>query len=157
MSKSIKKIFIWIASIIGIGILIYIGFVIYVFISFTCGCGFDDGPFIAKNISPIKITKESERFILSNGGELILTNRNNNLSPILTFIENRKIKWTLDTDISKTKGYENCKLWKLSELKIDEDWSDINLTFYGNWTYGSEAGSMEIDREDGENSFCLSW
>ena len=129
---SFKKVIIWISYLIGIGVLIYIGFVIYVIFSLTSGCGMDDGPFVAKKISPINITQNSHRFRLSNGNQLVLTNRNDSLSPILTFIEKGKVKWTLDTDVKNTKGYEKCSIWKLSDLKVDEGWFELNLTFYAN-------------------------
>ncbi len=112
MNKSSKKIFIWTVSILGIGAITYLGFVAYVIFSMTSGCGMDDGPFKAIKTNPIKITQTSERFKLSKGGELFLTNRNDTLSPILTLIENGKIIWTLDTDVGNTKGYETCRIWE---------------------------------------------
>ena len=86
-----------------------------------------------------------------------MTNRNDPLSPILTLIENGKIIWTLDTDVRNTKGYETCRIWEISNVKITKDTDQIKLRFTGHWTFGAEAGSMEIDRKNGENSFCLSW
>lgn len=157
MNKTVKKIIIWTASIIGIGVIAYLGFVAYVVYSLTSGCGMDDGPFKAITITPIEITETSERFKLSKGGELILTNRNDTLSPILTLIEDGKVIWTLDTDVRNTKGYETCRIWEISNVTITKDTNPIKIRFTGHWTYGAEAGSMEIDRENGENSFCLSW
>ena len=157
MNRTVKKIIIWTASIIGIGVIGYLGFVAYVVYSFSSGCGMDDGPFSAIKTTPIEITETSERFKLSKDGELILTHRNDTLSPILTLIENGKIKWTLDTDVRNTKGYESCRIWELSNVTITKDTDPIKIRFTGHWTYGAEAGSMEIDRENGENSFCLSW
>ncbi len=157
MNKNVKKIIIWTASILGIGVIVYLGFVAYVFYTFSSGCGMDDGPFKAVTTTPIEITETSERFKLSKDGELILTNRNDTLSPILTLIENGKIVWTLDTDVRNTKGYETCRIWEISNVTVTKDTDPIKLQFTGHWTYGAEAGSMEIDRENGENSFCLSW
>jgi hypothetical protein len=157
MNKTVKKIIIWTASIIGIGVITYLGFVAYAVYSFTSGCGMDDGPFKAITTAPIEISETSERFKLSKGGELILTNRNDSLSPILTLIENGKVKWTLDTDVRNTKGFESCRIWELSNVTVTKDTDPIKLRFTGHWTYGAEAGSMEIDRRNGENSFCLSW
>ena len=157
MNNTVKKIFIWTASIISVGVFAYLGFVAYVVFSLTSGCGMDDGPFKAITTTPIELTETSERFKLSKNGELILTNRNDTLSPILTLIENGKVKWTLDTDVRNTKGYESCRIWKISNITIKKDTDLIKLSFTGYWTYGAEAGSMEIDRENGKNSFCLSW
>ena len=157
MNKTVKKIIIWTASILGIGVIAYLSFVAYAVYTFSNGCGMDDGPFEAVTTTPIEITEISERFKLSKGGELILTNRNDTLSPILTLIENGKVIWTLDTDVRNTKGYETCRIWEISNVTITKDTDPIKIRFTGHWTYGAEAGSMEIDRENGENSFCLSW
>lgn len=154
---SIKKVFIWLTVLIGIGVVTYIGYMLYLFMSFATGCGFDDGPFVAKKIAAIKIPDNAERFNLSNGTQLVLINRKENLSPILTCLENGKAKWTLDTDVRNTKGFETCRIWKLNELRVTEGWFSIDVTFYAEWTYGSEIGSIEIDKTDGENTFCLSW
>ncbi|WP_194778653.1 hypothetical protein [Pararhodonellum marinum] len=56
MNKTAKKIIIWSASILGIGVIAYLGFVAYVVFSFTSGCGMDDGPFKAITTTPIEIT-----------------------------------------------------------------------------------------------------
>ena len=92
MEETIKKILIWTASIIGIGVIGYLAFVAYVVYSFTSGCGMDDGPFKAVRIEQIVISDSAETFDLSNNGKLILENRDDTLSPILTLIENGKIK-----------------------------------------------------------------
>ena len=113
MNRTLKKILIWTASIIGIGIIGYLGFVGYVVYSITSGCGMDDGPFEAVLIEPILISDSSQTLNLSDNGQLILENRNDTLSPILTLIENGKVKWTLDTDVRNTKGYETCRIWEL--------------------------------------------
>jgi len=157
MNKTNKKILIWTTSIIGLGIIGCVAFLGYVFFSFTSGCGMDDGPFIAVLIDPIEISDSAQSFELSGNAKLILENRNNTLSPVLTLIENGEIRWTLDTDVSNTTGYETCRIWEISDLTVKEDSDPITLSFAGHWTYGVEAGSMEIDREDGDNSFCLSW
>jgi len=157
MNKTVKKILIWTASIIGVGVIGYIGLVGYVLYSFGSGCGMDDGPFEAVQVPSIELTENSQQFDLSDNGKLILENRNDSLSPILSLIENGKIKWTLDTDTRNTKGYESTRIWKISNLIVSKNTDPIKLHFTGHWTYGAEAGSMEIDRDDGENSFCLSW
>lgn len=157
MNKTVKTIIIWTASLLGIGAISYFVFVAYVVVSLTSSCGMDDGPFKAIKTTPIVITETSERFKLSKDGELILTNRNDTLSPILTLVENGKVMWTLDTDVRNTKGYETCSIGELSNVTITNDTDPIKLRFIGHWTYGAEAGSMEINRESGENSFCLSW
>jgi hypothetical protein len=157
MTKTLKKIIIVIASIIGIGVIAYLGFVLFVVYTFTRGCGMDDGPFYAVKTAPIEISESATRFPLSGNGELILDNRNDTLSPILTLKENGEIKWTLDTDVRNTKGYETCRIWEIGSLTITKDTDPIRLIFTGHWTYGVEAGSMKIKRKSGENSFCLSW
>jgi hypothetical protein len=157
MNQTVKKILIWIASIIGIGIIGCIGFAGSVFYSFISGCGMDDGPFEAVRTNPIEISESSLTFNLSNNGKLILDNRTDTLSPVLTLIENGKIKWTLDTDVRNTEGYETCRIWEITNLTVRKDSNPIKLSFTGHWTYGVEAGTMKIDRDDGENSFCLSW
>ncbi len=151
----IKKILLWLAAIIGIGVIIYVGFVGY--IVYTFGCGMDDGPFAATLIEPIELTENAQSFDLSENGQLVLENRNDSLSPIITLIENGKVKWTLDTDTRNTKGYESTRIWKISKVTITKNTDPIKLHFAGHWTYGVEAGSMTINRENGKNSFCLSW
>lgn len=129
----------------------------YVYFSLFSGCGMDDGPFTAVIVDPIVISDSAQIFDLSDNGKLILENRNDTLSPILTCIENGEVKWTLDTDVRNTKGYETCKIWEISSVTVTKNTDPIKLNFAGHWTYGAEAGSMEIDRQDGKNSFCLSW
>jgi hypothetical protein len=155
MKLTLKKIIIWTSIIIGLGIFGYIGFVGYVIVSITNGCGMDDGPFEAVIVDDILITDSIQVFNLDNG-ELILYNRNDSLSPILTLIENEHVIWNLDMDVSQTNGYETCMLWKISNLTITNG-NPIRLSFTGHWTYGAEAGSMKINRKTGKNSFCLSW
>ena len=168
MNKIVKKKYIWIVSIIGVGLIAWLGVVIYavgyLFYFGGDGCGMDDGPFIATKIKPIEITKTSERFKLSKGGELILTNRDNTLmsrddilAPVLTLIENGKVKWTLETDVRNRENHENHRIWKISNLTITKKTDPIKLSFTGHWTFGAEAGRMKIDRENGDSSFCLSW
>lgn len=152
-----KKILIWCASILGAIVIGYIGFVGYVLYSFSSGCGMDDGPFEAALVAPIELSEKAQHFDLSDDGKLILDNRHDTLSPILTLVENGQVSWTLDTDTRKTKGYESTRIWKISSLTISNNSDPIELTFVGHWTYGAESGSMEIDRDHGENSFCLSW
>ncbi len=117
----------------------------------------DDGPFNAVLIKQSKISENSEIIKLKNNGVLILDNRTDSLSPTLTLKENGIIKWTLDTDTRNTKGYESTRIWKISNVMVTKNSDPIKLNFAGHWTYGAEAGSMEISRDDGENSFCLSW
>lgn len=157
MNKKIKKILIWTFSIIGVGIVGYIGFVGYVLYSLFSGCGMDDGPFKAVLINPIEITENAHYFNLADNGKLILENRNDTLSPVLTLIENGKIKWTLDTNTQNTEGYESTRIWEISNVTLSDSTDQIELSFTGHWTYGAEAGFMKIDRTDGDNSFCLSW
>ncbi|MGB1308540.1 MAG: hypothetical protein ACPG6B_06495 [Oceanihabitans sp.] len=157
MNKTTKKILIWIFSIIGIGIIGYISFVGFVMYTFASGCGIDDGPFNAILVEETIISGNSKIFELKNNGILILDNRTDSLSPTLTLKENGIIKWTLDTDTRNTKGYESTRIWKISNVTITKKSDPIKLNFAGHWTYGAEAGSMEIDRENGENRFCLSW
>ena len=117
----------------------------------------DDGPFKAVLIDPVEISDSAQVFKLSGNGKLILENRIDTLSPVLTLMENGKVKWTLDTDLRNTKGYETCRIWEITNVTLIKDTDPIKLYFTGYWTYGAEAGSMKIDRKDGENSYCLSW
>ena len=157
MNKTLKKVLIGIGIIAGIGIIGYLGLVGVVWYQFSVGCGMDDGPFEAVLIDPIEITSNSIEFDLSKKGKLILENRNDTLSPILTLIENGKVKWTLDTDTRNTKGYESTRIWEISNVSIEKKTDPIKLVFTGHWTYGAEHGSMKIDRDNGDNEFCLSW
>lgn len=115
----------------------------------------DDGPFYAIELADIQFSDSLQTFELSDG-KLILDNRSDSLSPILAFEQNESLSWILDTDVSKTEGYEGTRIWEISNISID-DGSQINLRFTGHWTYGAEAGSMQIDKKTGKNSFCLSW
>jgi hypothetical protein len=117
----------------------------------------DDGPFKAVLIDQIEMSDSSQVFDLSNQGKLILENRNDTLSPILSLVEKGNTKWTIDTDVRNTTGYENCRIWEINNITITENIDQIKLNFIGYWTYGAERGSMEINRKNGENIFCLSW
>jgi len=157
MNSTLKTFLIVAGVIAGIGVGGYLMLYIFVWYIFNIGCGFDDGPFEAVLIEPIEFTEHAEKFDLSNDAKLILENRNDTLSPIITLIENGKVKWTLDTDTRNTKGYEKTRIWNISNVKVSNGTDPIELRFTGHWTYGSEFGSMRIDRNDGDNSFCLSW
>ncbi len=157
MNKPTKKILIRIFSFITIVVVAYFLLMIFVLYSFSSGCGMDDGPFKAVSIAPIEISNKAQTFDLSDNGKLILENRSDTLSPILTLIENGKIKWTLDTDTRNTEGFESTEIWEMRNVTVLKDSDPIKLKFIAYWTYGGEAGSMEIDRGDGDNSFCLSW
>ena len=138
----------------------FLGYLIYDFLSFNWladDCGMDDGPFIAVLVEPIKISESAQEFDLSENGKLIIDNRTDSLSPILTLKENGQIKWTLDTDTRNTKEYANTRIWNIRKVEILNKSNPIELQFFADWTYGAESGSMEIDRINGENSFCLSW
>ncbi len=133
---------------------------VYDFLSFSWlgdDCGMDDGPFNAVMIDPIKISESALEFDLSDNGKLIVDNRTDSLSPILTLKENGIVKWTLDTDTRNTKEYANTRIWNIRKVEILNKSEPIRLQFFADWTYGAESGGMEIDRESGENSFCLSW
>ena len=156
MRKNLKRVFL-LLSIITFSFLCYR---VYDFLSFSWigeGCGMDDGPFNAVVIDPVDISESSQKFELSDKGELVLENRKDSLSPILTLIENGKVKWTLDADTRNTEGYESTRFWKISNVTVAKNTNPIKLNFAGHWTYGVEAGTMVIDRKDGDNSFCLSW
>ena len=157
MNKLTKKLLIWILSIIAIAVIAYFLLMIFVLSSFSSGCGMDDGPFKAILIAPIEISDTAQRFELADEGVLVLENRNDTLSPILTLIKNGEIKWTLDTDTRNTEGFESTEFWEMRNVTVLKDSDPIKLKFIAYWTYGGEAGSMEIDRGDGDNSFCLSW
>ncbi len=156
MNKKLKRILIVISSILGLGVLAYLGFVIMMYYTFTVGCGMDDGPFEAEIIKEYKSTENQNVFKLKEG-ELIIDNRNDTLSPIILLKEKGKAKWILDTDTRNTKGYEYTRIWEISNVTIEKETSEIHLSFVGHWTFGAERGKITIDRKDGENKFCLSW
>ena len=91
MNKTAKKILIWITSIIGIGVIGYVLFAGYVVYTLSSGCGTNNGPFEAVLIEKIELTEKAQQFELSENGKLILENRNDTLSPIITLIENGKV------------------------------------------------------------------
>ena len=156
MKKLRKRLLILLISIFGLGIVLYIGFEILMYYTFTVGCGMDDGPFKAKIINEYKST-ENLKIIQLKKGRLIIDNRNDSLSPIIYLKEKGITKWVLDTDTRNTEGYENTRIWKISDITIENDNSEIKLSFIGHWTYGSERGKITIDRKNGGNKFCLSW
>lgn len=157
MNKTIKKILVWTLSLIVVGFIGYSAFLAYAVYSFSSSCGLNDGPFEASMIPPIQITDSAQQFELSDNGKLILENRNDTLSPILTLIENDKVIWTLDINTRNTEGYESTHIWEISDVTMIKNTELIKLNFVAHWIYGIEGGSIEIDRESGENSFCLSW
>ena len=156
MNPAIKKILLWTISILGIGFLVYVGFLGVIYYQFTSGCGMDDGPFEAVVLTNYKVSDSANKFKIENG-ELFVDNRNDTLSPIITLVENGNVKWSLDTDTRNTEGYENTRIWKISNVQINKNTDPIRFSFTGHWTYGAEHGSMKINRGDGENDFCLSW
>lgn len=159
MNKTVKIIVIGTGVFLGLAIIAISVYLYTVFQAFDDigPCGFDDGPFKAVVIDNVTIPDTLQTFELTNGGQLILNNRNDTLSPLLTLQENGKTKWTLDTDVRNTKGFETCRIWEISSVIITNNSDPIKLSFLGHWTYGSESGSMEIGRKTGDNSFCLSW
>lgn len=156
MKSTPKKLIIWATSLIGIGVACYGVFILYAFYSLASGCGLDDGPFEAQLIEKVDFNDSVQTFEVGRG-KLVLENRKNKLSPTLTLVEEGKVKWTLEMDVSKNRGYETCSLWELSNVSVSNAKDPIRLTFIGHWTYGAEHGSMTIDRDDGDNSYCLSW
>lgn len=143
---------------IGIVVLGYFGFVTYQVLTFSGwdGCGLDDGPFKGVLIDKIEISEFAQVYEIENG-ELVLENRADTLSPILTLIENGDTKWTIDTDLRNTVGNENSRIWEISNVSIINKTDPIELNFTGHWTFGAEFGTMTINRADGNTEFCLSW
>ena len=156
MKKFRKRLLIVLISIFGLGIILYVGFEILMYYTFTVGCGMDDGPFQAKIINEYKSTENLKTFKLSEGN-LIIDNRNDTLSPIISLKEKGITKWIIDTDTRNTEGYEKTRIWEISDVIIEKDKKEIKLSFIGHWTFGSERGKITIDRKNGENKFCLSW
>jgi len=156
MNKTTKKLLIGTSIAFGL-LLIAAAIYIHFFFKAIGPCGLDDGPFKAILVDQVVISDSALTFNLADNGQLILDNRNDTLSPVLTLVENGQKKWTLDTDVRNTKGFENWRIWKISNVTITKDTDPIRLTFTGHWTFGAERGSMEIDRKTGDNSFCLSW
>ena len=64
MNNTVKKILIWIASIIGIGVTGYVGFLRYMIFTFSSGCGMNDGPFNAVLIEKVELTETAKIFDL---------------------------------------------------------------------------------------------
>ncbi|MEO1030991.1 MAG: hypothetical protein AAFX55_06285 [Bacteroidota bacterium] len=157
MDKITKKTLIWSISIFGILIVCYFLYIGYAINSFMTSCGLDDGPFEAKLIGPINISDSAQKFDLAENAILYIENRTDSLSPIITLFQNDELVWTLDTDTSKTEGYEGTELWNISNVNITNTKNPIELDFLSHWTYGYEVGWMEIDLKSGENRFCLSW
>lgn len=138
------------------------GVAVYLYLIFSTleslgPCGYNDGPFRAVRIDPVTISHSALTFDLSKQGKLFIENRGDTLSPIITLTENGQVKWTLDTDVRNTKGFEKCWIREIENVRITEEANSIRLAFLAYWTYGGEAGSMQIDRETGANTFCLSW
>lgn len=156
MKIQLKKIIIWIAAAIGLGIVGYIGFTIYVFFMLTSGCGMDDGPFNAMIVDHYELSDSIEIFEIDSG-HLILDNRNDTLSPMIIIEENGEDKFIFDMDVRNTKGFKSYRIWEISNLSIVDGGQKIRLRFTGHWSYGAEAGYMEINRKNGKNNFCLSW
>ncbi|SDY07998.1 hypothetical protein SAMN05444411_12010 [Lutibacter oricola] len=156
MNKIVKKTLIGITIIIAIGVIGYTILHGIVWYQFNVGCGMDDGPFKAIKIENHLITDNHKIYKLKKG-ELILDNRNDSLSPIILYKEKGKIEWILDTDVRNTKGYETCRISSINDLKIINDSNKIEIEFYAVWTYGAESGWMKIDKNGGDNKFCLSW
>jgi len=118
MTKTTKKIVLWTAVILGIGFIGYVGFVIYELNSFVSGCGMNDGPFNAALIDPIVLSEHSEKHALTKNTTLVIDNRTDTLSPVLTLKENETVIWALDMDTRNTKGYETTLIWKISSITI---------------------------------------
>ena len=157
MNQTIKKAIIWIATIIGISLIGYGVVVTYFLHTLNRGCGFDDGPFVAVVIDTIILSPDAQEFEISHQGKLIINNRKSSKSPIISLVENEKVKSSLDMDTRNTLGYEATTLQKLSEVVITRKNNPIEMKFISHWTFGAEVGSMEINRKNGENTFCLSW
>lgn len=144
-------------STIAIITILYTAYICYSFFPFFSACGMDDGPFTAIHINPIELSDSTQYFDLSNNDTLFLDNRMDTLSPILTLIEKGVTKWTLDTDLRNTKGYKNSRIGNIYNVDLKASPTTIKLNFVAYWSYGHESGYMEINRKNGDNTFCLSW
>lgn len=120
-------------------------------------CGFNDGPFKATVIEYAAITESAVLYDISDQAQLLIENRVDSLSPIIALKEAGELQWVLDTDVRNTEGYESARIWEISHVTVVNGTDPIELNFLGHWTYGVEQGSIEIDRDTGDNSFCLSW
>lgn len=160
MNPKVKHYLFNIIKLLLIGIIIYcvIYFIltIYTLITFSNGCGFDDGPFEAKKISAIKIQKTDTQIKLDTDAFLTISNRVENSQPIITFREQGKTKWTVLMDLGDSELYRDSKIEQIRNVKILKNSRTIKLQFLAKWTYGEEQGSMKINRKNGKNHFCLS-
>lgn len=123
--------------------------------AFTSGCGTHDGPFEAVLIQPVEIQNSADTFELSNDSRLVLDDRDDALSPVLVFLVGNRLKWTLDMDLKIVN--ENYYISSISISDVSETKEEIILNFHADWNYGYERGWMTINKENGDNEFCLSW
>ncbi len=157
MYKSPKKNIDFAIKIFSIYIAIIALIFAYIFYNIFFRCGFNDGPFHAKKTNAIIILDSAKHYKLSPKDELILVNRSHSLSPILMLKENEIIKWKLDFDLQNSGECENCSITKIDNIKITNNDNPIVIQFAAHWTFGAEGGTMKIDRENGDNTFCVSW
>jgi len=154
---NVRKIILWSVILVFITVVCYFGIRgAIVLNNIFRGCGFDDGPFYGQIVESYDFP-DSLMVIEIINGSLLIDNRADTLSPIIGLTEDNQIKWIIDMDVSKTEGFESCKLWEVSDIKITNPSNPIRFTFIGYWTYGGELGSININRKNGKNKFCLSW
>ena len=154
-----KRVFLYTSLIILVTVILVVSYFTYVFSNFLEGmseCGTDDGPFEAVFVSYSEVSDEAKVFQLAHNYQLYLDNRTDSLPPLLILKRNDSIHWSLNMNTQNTKGYENTHLTRLSQVTIKENDKNIDLKFNALWTFGSESGNMRIDRESGNNWFCLS-
>ncbi len=156
-----KKITFTIIIIMVLSFLIYVGYVIFGFISFSNTfdkCGMNDGPFTAQKIESEFIENKNDiNLKLENKYTLIIQNRTDSLSPLITLKKSDKVEWTLDTNVRFTQSFESSFLSRIENVTVEKSTEFIELRFTGYWTYGAESGYIRINRNTAENFFCLSW
>ncbi|WP_405376972.1 hypothetical protein [Nonlabens sp. Asnod3-A02] len=118
----------------------------------------NDGPFTAQKIESEFIENKNDiNLKLENKYTLIIQNRTDSLSPLITLKKSDKVEWTLDTNVRFTQSFESSFLSRIENVTVEKSTEFIELRFTGYWTYGAESGYIRINRNTAENFFCLSW
>ena len=138
-------------------------FISLILFSASCGtninCGFNDGPFQASIITiPIDSIVENDYVSYDENCFLYFNNRDTNMCPVISLIEQDSVIFSLEMDLSKNLEETNWRMTEISDITIKKSSKNIlHFTFFCKWTFGSEYGTMKINRKTGSNNFCLSW
>ncbi|EPG67232.1 hypothetical protein [Leptospira wolffii] len=117
--------------------------------------GFDDGPFRGKKISLEGVSFTQNESVPFREGELAVLESDPISGPILAYRKREKIEWAylLETE----NQMPGTRIWKISNLSLENGIFRDRIHFTGTWTHGAERGLAFVWKFGGLDYFYLSW